>query len=115
MLLNLAKKARRRSWCAIWIFPLDIIFIDGEAGKIVKIDKNLKAEGENPKKFYNSGAPVDYVLEVNAGYADSHNIKAGDKIRVIFMKFNFDYKKIFLIIFLVELLSAFKLFFPDAQ
>jgi uncharacterized membrane protein (UPF0127 family) len=59
-------------------FPLDIIWIDDD--KIVKIDKNLPPEDENPVNNYSSDAPVDYVLEVNEGFADKNNIKAGDKI-----------------------------------
>lgn len=59
-------------------FPLDIIWIDDD--KIVKIDKNLPSEGSNPKILYSSGQPVNYVLEVNAGFCDKNNIKIGDKI-----------------------------------
>ncbi len=59
-------------------FPLDIIWIDDD--KIVKIDKNLPPEGKNPANNYNSGAPVNYVLEVNGGFADKNNIKTGNKI-----------------------------------
>ncbi len=78
MLFKFSEKSEKTFVMRNMNFPLDIIFIDDE--KIVKIEKNLKPEGENPKNFYNSSAPVDYVLEVNAGYVDSHNIKIGDKI-----------------------------------
>ncbi len=66
-------------------FPLDIIFIDGdplagEAGKIVKIYKNLPPEGAEPKNVYKSGEPVDYVLEVNGGFSDKNGIGVGDVI-----------------------------------
>jgi uncharacterized membrane protein (UPF0127 family) len=66
-------------------FPLDIIWIDDNhrssgAGIIVGISKNLAPEGSDYKNFYRSPAPVDYVLEVNAGFADENNIKVGDKI-----------------------------------
>lgn len=59
-------------------FPLDIIWIDDD--KIVKIDKNLLPEGENPVNNYSPDIPVNYVLEVNGGFADKNNIKTGDKI-----------------------------------
>lgn len=62
-------------------FPLDIIFIDGE--RIVKIHKNLPPEGMEPKNFYNSDAPVNFVLEVNGGFTDKYKVKEGDKL-VIF-------------------------------
>lgn len=59
-------------------FPLDIIWIDGNI--IIGIDKNLSPEGADYKNLYPGPAPVDYVLEVNAGFADENNIKTGDKI-----------------------------------
>ena len=59
-------------------FPLDIIWIDGD--KIVNISKNLLPKGPRPEVFYHSDAPVDYVLEVNAGLADKFNFKIGDKV-----------------------------------
>lgn len=62
-------------------FPLDIIFIDGN--KIVKIEGGLEPEGVNPKNIYKSGAPVDYVLEVNGGFTDKYKIEEGGKL-VIF-------------------------------
>lgn len=59
-------------------FPLDIIWIDDD--KIVKINKNLPPEGENPVNNYSPDIPVNYVLEVNGGFADKNNIKKGGKI-----------------------------------
>lgn len=60
-------------------FPLDIIWIDDD--KIVKIDKNLLPEGSNPKMLYSSGQPVNYVLEMNSGYAGKHGFKTGDMVK----------------------------------
>lgn len=78
MLFKFSEKSEKIFVMRNMKFGIDIIFID--ADKIIKIYKDLKPEGSNPKNFYNSSAPVDYVLEVSAGYADSHNIKIGDKI-----------------------------------
>jgi len=61
-------------------FPLDIIWIKDRI--ILKIDKNLPPEGENYIKRYNSIYPVNYVLEVNGGFTDKHNIKTGDKVKL---------------------------------
>ncbi len=58
-------------------FNLDIIWIDDN--NIIKIDKNLPAEGINFNKFYSPGEAVDKVLEVNANFCDKNNIKVGDK------------------------------------
>ena len=60
------------------MFPLDIIWINDD--KIIKIDKKLPPEGHDFKNVYKSGSPVDYVLEVNAGFCDKNNIKIGDKL-----------------------------------
>jgi len=59
-------------------FSLDIIWIDED--KIIKIDKSLLPEGPDPINKYSSKEPVDYVLEVEAGFADKNNIKIGDEV-----------------------------------
>lgn len=61
-------------------FPLDIIWITD--GKIVKIDKNLPPEGTEPKEHYSSGQPVNYVLELNAGFTLDNMIQIGDKVQI---------------------------------
>jgi len=78
MLFKFKEKSEKTFVMRNMNFPLDIIFID--ENKIIKIEKNLKPEGESPKKLYLSGEPVNYVLEVNGGYADKFGIKTGDKI-----------------------------------
>lgn len=61
-------------------FNLDIIWISD--GRIVKIDKDLPAEGEKYEKIYSSVTKVDMVLELNAGYCDGHGIKVGDIVEL---------------------------------
>ena len=63
-------------------FPLDIIFI--QDNKIVKIFHNLPPEGNNPLNSYSSFYPVNYVLEVNGGFAATHKIKEGDEVEFFF-------------------------------
>jgi len=58
-------------------FPIDIIWIDDN--KIIDINKNLLPE-EPPYTKYNPHEPINLVLEVNAGFSDKQNIKAGDEI-----------------------------------
>ena len=71
-------------WMKDMLIPLDIIWIKG--GKVIKIDKNVPTptEGTPDSKLniYSAGASVDYVLEVNSGFADSHSIKVGDTVNV---------------------------------
>lgn len=59
-------------------FPLDIIFIN--RGVIQNIAENLEPEGNDPQHIYRSAGAADQVLEVNGGYCEKYNIRAGDKI-----------------------------------
>ncbi|MEK7185402.1 MAG: DUF192 domain-containing protein [Patescibacteria group bacterium] len=68
--------ARYGFWMKDMKFPIDIIWID-DAGKVVFIEKNVKPS-TFPKVFYPS-APASFVLEINAGLADTHNIKIDSK------------------------------------
>jgi len=78
MLFIFPDKQIRTFWMLRMHFPLDIVWIDDN--KITKIDKNLPPEGDMPQKHYSSDRPVNCVLEVNAGLADKHKIKRGDKV-----------------------------------
>jgi hypothetical protein len=64
------------------MFPLDIIWIGDK--KIVKIDSNLQPENSSNLTNYKSGEPVDYALEVNAGFCADNNIKIGDEVWINF-------------------------------
>ncbi|HET7098748.1 MAG TPA: DUF192 domain-containing protein [Patescibacteria group bacterium] len=69
-------------WMKDMAIPLDIIWINDNT--IVKIDKNVDfpKTGTPDEKLttYGPGQPIDYVLEVNAGFSDTNNIKVGDKV-----------------------------------
>lgn len=70
-------------WMKDMEIPLDIIWISD--GKIVKIDKEVPAQKgvtDNMLEIYSSGRPIDYVLEVNAGYTTKNNIKVGDEVNL---------------------------------
>lgn len=66
----------RGFWMKNTLFPLDIIYVDADK-TIVSIQKNTAplSELELP-----SEGPAQYVIEVNAGFADRHDLKAGDKV-----------------------------------
>lgn len=76
MLFEFPGRQTRRFWMKNMHFPIDVIWIDGD--KIVRISKNCEAEGEIPVKRYSSVVPVNYVLEVNAGFSDEFGIAEGD-------------------------------------
>lgn len=71
-------------WMRGMQIPLDIIWISD--GKVVKIDKNISPPAANTPDsklpVYNPGQPVDYVLEVNAGFSDQNNITTGTQVNL---------------------------------
>jgi uncharacterized membrane protein (UPF0127 family) len=70
------KGSRPTFWMKDTLIPLDLIWIRN--GKIVGINKNVPTEiGRSDTELirYPAPGPVDYVLEVNAGFSDKNNIK----------------------------------------
>jgi uncharacterized membrane protein (UPF0127 family) len=63
-------------WMRNTLFSLDILFINSKK-EIVTIHKNTKPLSE---QSYPSSEPAIYVLEVNAGFCERHNVQLGDKI-----------------------------------
>ncbi len=70
-------------WMKGMLIPIDIVWI--KDGKIVKIDKSVPVEKEgtpeNKYKTYSAGS-VNYVLEVNAGFCNTHKISVGDTVSI---------------------------------
>ena len=77
MLFIFPYETRQSFWMRNTILPLDIIFVNKEK-EIVKIHRNTKPFDESVS--YPSEKPAIYVVEVNAGYTEKHNINEGDKI-----------------------------------
>jgi len=76
MLFIFPEERYQSFWMVNTMFSLDMIFIS--SGKeIVTIHKDTTPLSE---QSYPSSAPAQYVLEVNAGFCESHNIKLGDKV-----------------------------------
>ncbi|MFI5240850.1 MAG: DUF192 domain-containing protein [Microgenomates group bacterium] len=71
-------------WMKDMLIPLDIIWIND--GKVVQIDKNAQPPEKGAKDssllLYKSKVKVDYVLEVNAGFAEKNNIKVGTDVSI---------------------------------
>ncbi len=66
----------RSFWMKGMVFPIDIIYIDGNKS-IVHIEKNaVPLRPGDDLKLYPSMSPIKYALEVNAG--ESEDIKNGD-------------------------------------
>lgn len=62
-------------WMKDMKFPIDIIWIDKDH-KIVDLHKNVLPESY-PQRFQPKN-PAQYILEVNAGFCEKHNIQIGD-------------------------------------
>ncbi len=65
-------------WMKDMNFPIDIIWLD-ESWKIVDVTTN--ALPEKYPEIYLPRSPVRYVLEVNAGFISTHDLKIGDQAR----------------------------------
>ena len=76
MLFIFPQERYQSFWMMNTLFSLDILFINSNK-EIVTIHKNTIPLSE---QSYPSSAPAIYVVEVNAGFCDRHNIKSGDKI-----------------------------------
>ena len=75
------KDVTRNFWMKDMNFAIDIIWVND--GKIVKIDKNVPPQPEvadSALKNYSSGTPVDYVLEVNAGFSEKGGVNVGSTV-----------------------------------
>jgi len=65
--------------------PLDIIWIDNN--EVVKIDANLEPRPgvvDDSQLMFYVGNSIDYVLEVNGGFAEKNGIKVGSKVTLPF-------------------------------
>ena len=80
MIFVWSDESYRSFWMKNTLIPLDIIFIDAN-GTIVDMTtmqpcKSLFCDS------YRSKAPAQYVLEVNAGFAEKRGVKIGDKVEI---------------------------------
>jgi uncharacterized membrane protein (UPF0127 family) len=65
-------------------FPIDIIWLDH--GVVVDIAPSVPVEpgaSESELRVYYPRKPANIVLELNAGWADTHNLRIGDRMAVI--------------------------------
>lgn len=69
---------RYRFWMPDMHFPIDIIWIADDT--VADIDADVPADFDPAAPvFYAPVKPVNRVLEVNAGFAETHGIRAGDR------------------------------------
>ncbi len=81
MVLVFSNDSIPRIWMKGMNFPIDIVFIDAK-GRISGVET---AYPDNPPhRVYTPGEPAKYVVEVRAGFCDSNNVSAGDRVRFDF-------------------------------
>lgn len=84
MLFTFPDQAKHSFWMKGMRFALDFIWI--RKMKVVDILKNAQppqpGQADETLPVYVPNQPVDSVLEVNAGFVDSHGIKVGDIVDI---------------------------------
>lgn len=68
----------RRFWMKNTLIPLDILFFDAQRRLINVAARALPCRAE-PCRTYDSAAPAQYVLELNAGAAQRLGLRPGDR------------------------------------
>lgn len=82
MLFVMSKNSVPSFWMKDMKFPLDIIWINDN--QVIEVSKNVSAPsgGTSAQDLprYRPTKPIDYVLEVNEGFADKNGIKDGTAV-----------------------------------
>ena len=77
MLFTFPSETLQEFWMKNTIISLDIVYVNAKK-EIVSIQKYAEPYSERPLPSYK---PAMYVVEVNAGFCDSHRIGEGDFIQ----------------------------------
>jgi hypothetical protein len=76
MLFDLGTREDHKFWMHNTCIPLDLLYIDDD-GLIVGIVENAPTLNDESRGV---GCPSSFVLEVNAGWARRHGVKAGQRV-----------------------------------
>ena len=79
MLFVYSDEALRGVWMKNTLLPLDVLFINRD-GRIVSIAQNLQPCKIERCPVTDSQGIAQYMLEVNAGFIDRHNIQLGQTV-----------------------------------
>ena len=81
MLFNYSRENIRGFWMKNTLIPLDMIFIDSDK-EVINVETAYPEPNtsEENLEIYRSAKPAQYVIEVNAGFAENHSIKKGTKV-----------------------------------
>jgi uncharacterized protein len=78
MIFAFPEREEHSFWMHNTCIPLDMIFVD-EDGFIVGIEENTPTISDDT---FSPGCPSKYVIEVNAGVARAHGVKAGQWVKM---------------------------------
>ena len=81
MLFVFSGPSKVKFWMKSTLIPLDMIWFNS-IGEVVYIKKNAPPCFSEVCPTYGSDELTQYVLEVNAGFADAYNINAGDGAQI---------------------------------
>jgi len=70
-------------WMKNTLVPLDVLFLNHKA-EIVAMLPDLQPCRQNPCPIYSSQLPATYMLEVNAGFINNHQLKIGQALGLPF-------------------------------
>ncbi len=87
MLFAYPDQAPRRVWMKNTLFPLDVLFL-ADDGRVVSMLDNLPPCQSDPCPIYNSQVAAMYMLELNAGFIKSKNLKIDQRTRLPHIKEN---------------------------
>lgn len=82
MIFVFEKGEKPSFWMKDTKIPLDILWI--KDNKVILINKDVQPEPNKMDyelKKYPAPSGIDYVLEVNSGFSDKYNIKAGSTVQ----------------------------------
>ncbi len=81
MLFPYDHKDQYQFWMKGMRFPLDFVWIDGK--RIVDITISVPVATNEPLPVYRPKAPVDKILELNAGTVEKVGIAIGDTVEIL--------------------------------
>jgi uncharacterized membrane protein (UPF0127 family) len=81
MLFVFQDEAMRGFWMKNTKIPLDMLFFDANR-KLISVQHRVPPCVADPCPAYSSGAPAQYVLELNAGQAEKLGVTSGDELIV---------------------------------
>lgn len=78
MLFVFSEKMAQHFWMYNMLFPLDVVWISDQA--VVGIEENIPTPSTESIPRFSSPVPVNYVLELNAGFIKKYGISIGDVV-----------------------------------